>query len=469
MWSVGHAECPIDHASIDPAAAVVGRRSSVVVGRRRARTMSPWFAPCVPCGRGGRARALERARARRRTDAFTRALTPRAGESPGPLLKRVMDEYGGMHAGVAREAFESAFAGAGGRGGGDGDDARGRVLGRFIALCDWPRVERPRLRETFRALADASEDGYWLPESLDGGIVGRLGHVEGLDLDHMSGEQARAFFVYAVTQFDVVGGAPRCTFEEFMMYFMKERGGDRVGGELGEAHALFDGVKRMGVVAWQYLEMFDDPKLNAFSSETKWIERGARRDGPRRGAVVTQFAQDAEMMTTAIRAARLNRPREIERLVVEDGFDVNARDAANKRQTLLMIAAANGNKAACKKLLILGADACARDDTGRTTVDVANDYNHFVLAEYLNSHGVPTAAQLDSGAREFATIERAAFSFPHDEDISARTATAASAPSVPSPSSPSRSPSRSRSRSWSPSRSPSPRAWGDESELLTPE
>ena len=398
-------------------------------------------------------------------EAFTRALTPRAGESPGPLLKRVMDEYGGMHAGVAREAFERAFVGVSARGGGDGDDARGSVLGRFIALCDWPRVERPRLRETFRALADASEDGYWLPETLDGAIVGRLGRVEGLDLDHMSGEQARAFFVYAVTQFDVVGGAPRCTFEEFMMYFMKERGGERVGGELGEAHALFDGVKRMGVVAWQYLEMFDDPKLNAFSSETKWIERGARRDDPRRGAVVTQFAQDVEMMTTAIRAARLNRPREIERLVVEDGFDVNARDAANKRQTLLMIAAANGNKAACKKLLVLGADACARDDTGRTAVDVANDYNHFVLAEYLNSHGVPTAAQLDSGAREFATIERAAFSFPHDEDISARTATAASAPPVPS----ALSPSRSRSASPSPSPSPSPLPWGDESELLTPE
>jgi hypothetical protein len=294
-----------------------------------------------------------------------------------------------------------------------------------------------------------------------------------LDLDRMSGEQARAFFVYAVTQFDVVGGAPRCTFEEFMMYFMKERGGDRVGGELGEAHALFDGVKRVGVVAWQYLEMFDDPKLNAFSSETKWIERGARRDGPRRGAVVTQFAQDAEMMTIAIRAARLNRPREIERLVVEDGFDVNSRDAANKRQTLLMIAAANGNKAACKKLLMLGADACARDDTGRTTVDVANDYNHFVLAEYLNSHGVPTAAQLDSGAREFATIERAAFSLPlslpRDEDTLGRTATAASAPPVPSPSSPSRSRSPSPSRSPPPQSSPPPRAWGDESELLTPE
>jgi len=434
--------------------------------------MSPRCASCLPCGRARRARALERARTTRRADAFARALTPRAGESPGPLLKRVMDEYGGMHTGVAREAFERAFAGARGGGGGD-DDARGRVLGRFIALCDWPRVERPRLRETFRALADASEDGYWLPESLDGAVVGRLGRVEGLDLDRMSGEQARAFFVYAVTQFDVVGGAPRCTFEEFMMYFMKERGGDRVGGELGEAHALFDGVKRVGVVAWQYLEMFDDPKLNAFSSETKWIERGARRDGPRRGAVVTQFAQDAEMMTIAIRAARLNRPREIERLVVEDGFDVNSRDAANKRQTLLMIAAANGNKAACKKLLMLGADACARDDTGRTTVDVANDYNHFVLAEYLNSHGVPTAAQLDSGAREFATIERAAFSLPlslpRDEDTLGRTATAASAPPVPSPSSPSRSRSPSPSRSPPPQSSPPPRAWGDESELLTPE
>ena len=408
---------------------------------------------CVPrgCARGAGAREVMA----RRTRAFAQALRPLDGARPGPLLKRLMDAYGGMRAGVAREAFENACGGA-----------WTRALARFVALCDWPRVEEPRLRETLRALADASEDGYWLPESLDGAVTAKLGRVKGFELDRMSPDQARAFFVYMVTQFDVDVGALTCTFEEFMTYFVHENAREHIEGELGEAYALFDCVKRIGVVAWQYLEMFDDPDIETFSSENTWIKRRDGGDVPRRGAAVSQSAQGAETMTIAIRAARLNRPREIERLVVEDGFDVNARDAANKRQSLLMIAAANGNKAACKKILILGADPYARDDTGRTAVDVANDYNHFVLAEYLNSHGVPTSTQLDSGAKELAAIERASFSIsprfrqhyerdmPYDSEITA------SAPPAP------------RARSSSPPRSPSSptsRAWGDESELLTPE
>jgi len=61
---------------------------------------------------------------------------------------------------------------------------------------------------------------------------------------------------------------------------------------------------------------------------------------------------------------------------------------------LLAIAAANGNKSVCKKLLILGANPSAVDRSSRTAVDAACKYNHFVLAEYLRAHGVPSGDEI---------------------------------------------------------------------------
>ena len=96
-------------------------------------------------------------------------------------------------------------------------------------------------------------------------------------------------------------------------------------------------------------------------------------------------------MTAAIRACRRNRPRDIEELVEVKGLYVDARDETSGGQTLLMIAACNGNKSTCKKLLLLGAAPNARDGHGRTAVDVAYQYNHFELAEYLRVHGCAAA------------------------------------------------------------------------------
>jgi len=76
-------------------------------------------------------------------------------------------------------------------------------------------------------------------------------------------------------------------------------------------------------------------------------------------------------------------------LVEVKGLFVDSRDETSGGQTLLMIAAANGNKSTCKKLLLLGAAPNARDEHGRTAVDIAHQYNHFELAEYLRAHGVP--------------------------------------------------------------------------------
>jgi len=414
------------------------------------------------CARQDAGDVIERAQ----THALVSALaTPIAGECPGPRAQKLLRAFGSLKAPVMRETIERAFAR-------DVVDARAsRCVTAFIALCDWPRAKAPRLRAVLEAASDASDDGYWLPATLDDAVAMSLGECD-VDLDRMSAHEARAFFVYAVTQFDVGRGGMNCTFEAFLEYFKEDDGRD-VGGDLGDAYALYDAVTSAGELAWQYLTLFDRRSGGYDEEEMKWIPRPAKgseqrsggaaaRSSPRaldrplravdaetkriplsvrggeepRGiaaARVSLFAHDAEMITLAIRAARLNRPKDIEKLVVEKGFHVDARDEINKRQTLFIIAAANGNKSTCKKLLTLGADPCARDDSGRTAVDVANAYNHFALAEYLISHGVPTGADMDADTRQYSRADeqeysRASQDDENDADGRSLDDTAASAP-----------------------------------------
>ena len=115
---------------------------------------------------------------------------------------------------------------------------------------------------------------------------------------------------------------------------------------------------------------------------------------------------------------------------------------------MLMIAAANGNKATCKKLLVLGANPAARDVRGRTAVDIAGKYNHFTLAEYLRTHGVPLGVETSDEESHYKSGNDAKAEVGRDDYV---------APSMASPTAPPLEVE------------PGGGARGGESELLTPD
>ena len=214
---------------------------------------------------------------------------------------------------------------------------------------------------------------------------------------NMTEAEARSVFSFFVTQFDERSQGMRMDYETF------SRAVEHTGSpEVAAAHSLFAEIASVGVIAGQILEILTNPNIPSFSDETTWInpEEASRLydDDEDEDEPPSDFAREAKLMTAAIRACRRNRPRDIEELVEVKGLYVDARDETSGGQTLLMIAAANGNKSTCKKLLLLGAAPNARDGHGRTAVDVAYQYNHFELAEYLRVHGVPRG----DAARGFA-------------------------------------------------------------------
>ncbi|CEF96526.1 Ankyrin repeat [Ostreococcus tauri] len=209
----------------------------------------------------------------------------------------------------------------------------------------------------------------------------------------MSKDEIRSVFAFLVTRADDVTGEYDVDYDTFASEVEPRTRRDE---EMKEAYALCDELIGCGAVAAQILEILNNPNIEAFSDETDWVGadewaamRDTRAESGRGVGTASDFAREAQLISAGIRACRLNRPRDIERLVDDEGLDVDARDETNEGQTLLMISAANGNKAACKKLLILGAMPDALDTLGRTAVDVAAKYNHFALAEYLQTHGVP--------------------------------------------------------------------------------
>lgn len=322
------------------------------------------------------------------------ALRPRAGEKPGRLLRNlILKGFGSVDAPTRRETmaraleFEDAVD--------DGvESARRAVFERFCALCDEQGRGNVLLSDFLNALTSARGGALWTPKRLDGAIDPVTTSVR---WKNMTEAEARSVFSFFVTQFDERSQGMRMDYETF------SRAVEHTGSpEVAAAYSLFTEIASVGVIAGQILEILTNPNIPSFSDETTWInpEEASRLydDDEDEDEPPSDFAREAKLMTAAIRACRRNRPRDIEELVEVKGLYVDARDETSGGQTLLMIAAANGNKSTCKKLLLLGAAPNARDGHGRTAVDVAYQYNHFELAEYLRVHGVPRG----DAARGFA-------------------------------------------------------------------
>jgi len=339
------------------------------------------------CRRGRDAHAS--AREVRLGDAMYAALRPRGGTKPGVILRAVVrDGFGSAEAKVEKRVMARAL------GLGRDDWERSVVFRRFHAMCDQFGRGTVRLCDFWRACASVRCGALWTPTRLDAVIDPVTRTVR---WKRLSDGEIRSVFAFLMTSFDeerseIIGDMDYETFARDV-----ERGAD-----LSEAYALCDEIMSIGTVAGQLLEILNDAAIDTFSDDTEWIggsafDAGARLSSSRTEsgsrAASSPFAREAEIMTAAIRACKLNRAYEIEHLVDTKGLDVDARDETSDQQTLLMIAAANGNKATCKKLLVLGANPAARDVRGRTAVDIAGKYNHFTLAEYLRTHGVPLGVE----------------------------------------------------------------------------
>ena len=330
---------------------------------------------------------MERDVEARRATYLWEALRPRGGEKPGRLLRNlILKGFGSVDAPTRRETMARAleFEDAVERG---VDTARGAVFRRFCALCDEGGRGNVLLSDFLNALTSARGGALWTPKRLDGAIDPVTTSVR---WKNMTEAEACSVFTFLVTQFDERSQRMRMDYETFA------RAVEHSGSpEVAAAYSLFTEIASVGVIAGQILEILTNPNIPSFSDETTWInpEEASRLygddDDDDDDEPQSDFAREAKLMTAAIRACRRNRPRDIEELVEVKGLFVDSRDETSGGQTLLMIAAANGNKSTCKKLLLLGAAPNARDEHGRTAVDIAHQYNHFELAEYLRAHGVP--------------------------------------------------------------------------------
>jgi ankyrin repeat protein len=81
--------------------------------------------------------------------------------------------------------------------------------------------------------------------------------------------------------------------------------------------------------------------------------------------------------------------KEVVKLLLENGVDVNARqyaeDYANGR-TALMLAARNGHKEVVELLIEKGADVNAGDEYGKTALELAYEKGHKEIAELIKSY-----------------------------------------------------------------------------------
>ena len=95
-----------------------------------------------------------------------------------------------------------------------------------------------------------------------------------------------------------------------------------------------------------------------------------------------------EIVTEAFRAARMGRGEALEGMIRRGEVGPNARDGNSECDfALLHVAAVNGNRGVCRRVLALGADTSAVDARGRTALDLALRYNHSALADYLRLKG----------------------------------------------------------------------------------
>ena len=106
-----------------------------------------------------------------------------------------------------------------------------------------------------------------------------------------------------------------------------------------------------------------------------------------------------EIVTEAFRAARMGRGEALEGMIRRGEVGPNARDGNSECDfALLHVAAVNGNRGVCRRLLALGADTSAVDARGRTALDLALRYNHSALADYLRLKGARYGGDEDDPA-----------------------------------------------------------------------
>lgn len=358
------------------------------------------------------------------------ALRPRSTDRPGPLLRGlIMGGFGSIDAPLARKTMAIALG---------VEDERSEVFDTFFELCDGVGRGRVRLSDFMRACAGVQSGALWTPTRLDEASDPLTTTVR---WKRLTTDEKRSVFAYFVTRFDAVEEKWDMNYDTFRS---KVELHPRNHEELLEAYDLFEHVAACGVTAGQLLEIINNPDIDTFSDETDWIGGNVAITvaSPRTvsglGVGSTELAREAELVTAAVRACRLNRPADLETLVDERGLDVDARDETAGGQTLLMIAAANGNKAVCKRLLLLGASPTRRDHHGRTAIDIAKKYRHYALVDYLRSHGVPSGADLDDDrsvagsqySRDEAFSRDGGFNDGFEENDEFNDSTAPSAPPV---------------------------------------
>ena len=119
----------------------------------------------------------------------------------------------------------------------------------------------------------------------------------------------------------------------------------------------------------------------------------------------------------AFRAARMGRADALEAMIRAGEIHQDATDASSEHAfSLLMAAAMSGAKGACRRLLLLGANASAKDARGRTALDLALEYGHDAVADLLAQMGTPFGDRSEA--------ERA-------DDASRRDASRSAEPSAP--------------------------------------
>ena len=107
-----------------------------------------------------------------------------------------------------------------------------------------------------------------------------------------------------------------------------------------------------------------------------------------RASLADSMADRADEIVTEASAARMGRGEALEGMIRRGEVGPNARDGNSECDfALLHVAAVNGNRGVCRRLLALGADTSAVDARGRTALDLALRYNHSALADYLRLKG----------------------------------------------------------------------------------
>ena len=125
---------------------------------------------------------------------------------------------------------------------------------------------------------------------------------------------------------------------------------------------------------------------DALSSREGNAASASREDSP--SSPPSSSGRAPSSLADVFRAARMGRADALEAMLRDGAVHADAVDASSEHGfSLLMVAAMNGAKGACKRLLSLGANASAEDARGRTALDLALEYGHDAVADLLARRG----------------------------------------------------------------------------------